>query len=218
MTQETKVLVGIGIITIAIVAGAIFFLSGRQVTQNGNQQVADPQILVRQNSNKISSGTSRVTLVEFGDYQCPACGAVHPVVKEMLEENKGKITFVFRHFPLPGHKNAEIAAEAAEAAGEQEKYWEMHNLIYENQAEWSEGSDPLSLFVGYAKTLQLNSDHFRKSVESKKYSQKITQDKNDGLALGVNSTPTFFLNGKRVVLRSGYTELEDKIKASLKNE
>ncbi len=218
MTQETKVLIGIGVTTITIVAGAIFFLSGRQVTQNGNQQLVDAQVLIREDSNTISSGSSKVTLVEFGDYQCPACGTVHPVIKEILEENKGKITFVFRHFPLPGHKNAEAAAEAAEAAGERGKYWEMHGLLYENQAEWSESDNPLTIFLSYAEKLQLDTDNFRNSLKSKKYSQKITQDKNDGLALGVNGTPTFFLNGRRVVLRSSYTELKDKINAAQENE
>src|SRR5256885_9037616 len=120
MTNEAKILGGLAVVTLAIVIGAAFFFGGApsntpKQTINKDQQ----KLLVRSDSHEIKAPKSKVTVVEFGDFQCPACGAAYPIVHQILEQYKGKINFVFRNYPLPIHQNAPMAAEAAEAAGAQ---------------------------------------------------------------------------------------------------
>src|SRR5690242_4945568 len=124
MNSETKLFGGIILATLAIVGGAIFFLSR---PTNTATQKADDKFLLGEHSYKISSPSATATLVEFGDYQCPACGAYHPVVQQVLKDFTGSLDYVFREYPLPMHPNAPIAAQAAQAAGLQGKYYEMHD-------------------------------------------------------------------------------------------
>lgn len=196
MTGEAKTLLIIGAITLVVLIGAVLML-GRSGSQTPSQAV-DSKILVRDSSYKIASSSAKVTLVEFGDYQCPACAQAHPIVKEVLKEYSGRINFVFRNFPLPQHQNALISAEAAEAAGAQGKYWEMHDLLYENQNGWSESTQSLSAFTNYAQRIGLDTAKFLSDVTANKYSSRIEQDRSDGTSLGVNATPTFYINGKKI--------------------
>jgi protein-disulfide isomerase len=134
-----------------------------------------------------------VTLVEYGDYQCPYCGLAHPVVNAVQEAMGNELRFVFRHFPLTTiHPNAELAAEAAEAAGAQGRFWEMHDTLYENQQRL----DPPAL-VAYADTLDLDLDRFRAELESRAHTRKVAEDFMSGVRSGVNGTPSFFINGVR---------------------
>lgn len=215
MSTETKVLGGIGFATILIVVVGAIFMGGSS-TSDKPIPPADQNLLVKGDSQKITSPGAKVTLVEFGDFQCPACGASHPIVKQLLDEYKGKITFVFRHFPLPNHKNAMKAANAAEAAGAQKKFFEMHDLLFENQAEWSEDNNPEELFEKYAGELKLDMDKFKEDVKSKKYENKIKADQADGNTAGVNSTPTFFINGKLQAGGLPYDQFKVKIEEALK--
>ncbi len=215
MSTETKMLGGIGLATILIVvAGAIFM--GGSATPDKPTPPADQKLLVKGDSQKITAPDAKVTLVEFGDFQCPACGASHPIVKQLLNEYEDKITFVFRHFPLPMHKNAMRAASTAEAAGAQKKFFEMHDLLFENQAEWAEEDNPEELFEKYAQELKLDIDKFNEDLKSKKYEDKIKADQADGNAAGVNSTPTFFINGKVQAGGLPYDQFKAKIEESLK--
>jgi protein-disulfide isomerase len=131
MTQEAKILTAISIGTVILIIGAVFFLSKPEKTVT-----VDTTKLVRENSLKTSSASANLTIVEFGDYQCPACGLAHPGLKKAISDFPGRVNFVFRHFPLAQHKNAEIAAQAVEAANIQGKVWEMHDKLYESQPEW----------------------------------------------------------------------------------
>jgi len=194
MNQDAKVVLGIGIATLVILVAGVFFVSKSTKPENQNQPV-DQSMLIRPDSNKTVAANSKVTVVEFGDYQCPACGSVHPLIKQILNENKDTMTLVFRNFPLSQHANAQIAAEAAEAAGEQGKYWEMHDLLFEKQTDWAENKKPLDIFVSYAEALQLDVNKFKQAVNDKKFAAKIQADTNDGNAIGINSTPTFFIDG-----------------------
>src|SRR3989344_6783627 len=190
MTHEIKVMIGIGIATLAVLFGAVFFLSGKEAkTQEEN--VSDKSLLIKPYNHTLISESAKVTIVEFADFQCPACGAAHPIVKQLLADQKGNITFVYRHFPLPQHKNAILASKAAEAAGEQDKFWQMYDFLYQRQEEWSEIKNAEEIFTGYAKELQLDMDTFSEALSSSKYDDQIQQDKNDGVELGVNSTPSF---------------------------
>src|SRR5581483_190972 len=108
---------------------------------NASSSISDSTVLTRNANHKITSTNTKVTIIEFADFQCPACGQAHPALKQILEEYKGKVTFIYRHFPLPQHQNAILAAKASEAAGEQGKFWEMHDMLYEKQNEWSESNN-----------------------------------------------------------------------------
>ncbi len=120
------------------------------------------------------------------------------MIKQIQNEYKGRINFAFRHFPLPQHQNAIIAAQAAEAAGEQGKFFEMGDKLYARQADWETSSNPSPLFSQYAQDLQLDLEKFNKDLAEGKYSDRIQSDKADGASLGVNSTPTFYVSGMKV--------------------
>jgi protein-disulfide isomerase len=132
-----------------------------------------------------------VTLLEYGDYECPHCGAAHPIVNRVLEHFDSKLRFVFRHFPLTQvHLNAEAAAETAEFAGEHQLFWEMHDAIYENQDRLS----PPLLFA-LARALGLSEVELRDALVNGRYAPKVKSDFFSGVRSGVNGTPAFFING-----------------------
>jgi len=134
-----------------------------------------------------------VTLVEYGDFECPYCGMAHPIVQAAQRELGSQLRFVFRHFPLAeAHPHARLAAQAAEAAGAQGRFWEMHDMLFEHQ-------DALDMedIVGYAKSLGLDTARFAHDLESGTYAKKARDDFRSGVRSGVNGTPTFFVNGTR---------------------
>ena len=137
--------------------------------------------------------TAPVTLVEYGDYECPYCGLAHAVIHAVEEQAGDRLAFVFRHFPLTNiHPHAAPAAEAAEAAGAQGKFWPMHDLLYENQ-QHLEATDLLA----YAGSLGLDIDQFSRDLAQGAYNAKIADDFMSGVRSGVNGTPTFYINGRR---------------------
>jgi protein-disulfide isomerase len=134
-----------------------------------------------------------VTLVEYGDYECPYCGQAYPIVKELQKRLGSQLRFVFRNFPLKeAHPHAEIAAEAAEAASAQGRFWEMHDLLYENQ-QALEDED----LVQYAGSLGLDVKVFARDLKEHTYAPRVREDFMSGVRSGVNGTPTFFINGTR---------------------
>jgi protein-disulfide isomerase len=140
-----------------------------------------------------------VVLEEYGDYQCPPCGQLYPELKQIEKEYGNQVQIVFHHFPLTKiHKNALIAAHAAEAARNQNKFWEMHDLLYRNQKEWSELTDPRPVLISYAKQLGMNLESFNSDLESNVIDQKISADIQRGSAQGVTGTPTVFLDSRLV--------------------
>lgn len=219
MTQEAKILTGIGIVTLVIVVAAAFFFGGKTTPEKEKVVASDKMDqLVRADSHTKGTKGAKVTIVEFGDFQCPACGSAYPTVAQIVEDYKGKVTFVFRQYPLPVHQNAKVAALAAEAAGAQDKFFEMYEKLFENQKAWSESKKPVDeYFVKYAKEIGLDVDQFKKDVEQKKYEKKIQQDITDANAIGVSATPTFYINGEEQVGGLPYDEFKKKIEAALKS-
>lgn len=214
MPKEAKILIGIAVLVIA--GGAVLFLKGNPQPQAPSQPV-DAQSLIREGSHMTGSKNAKVTVVEFGDYQCPFCAQVNPVVEQVIAayKNNSNFNFVFRNFPLSQHPNALPAAEAAEAAGAQGKFWEMHNKIYENQAQWADSASALDIFARYAQDLGLDVDKFRQDAQNNKFSDIIRADANDGTKLGVNATPTFYLNGEKQEQISTFDQFKQKIDAAL---
>lgn len=143
--------------------------------------------------------TAPVHIEEFGDFQCPPCALFHPILERMEEEFGDKLRVTFRHFPLvPSHRHALTAASAAEAAGMQGKFWEMHALIYEHQQEWKDQFDVRPTFEGYAKQIGLNIERYNRDLEGDAVAQRIFNDGKRAHSLGVKGTPTVFLNNREV--------------------
>lgn len=214
MTDQIKLYIGTAIATVAVLAIGVGILShGNKSAQQA--QTSPAEFLVREDSAKISSDTASVTMVEFGDYQCPACGSYHPVVKQILKDFAGKVNFVFRNFPLDVHKNSRPSAYAVEAAGLQGKFWEMHDKVFESQAAWNTLDNPMTVFDKYAKDLGLDIKKFDTDVNSSIILEKVKRDLVDGGALAVDATPTFYLNGEKLTNPGSLDDFETLIKAAI---
>jgi protein-disulfide isomerase len=161
--------------------------------------------------------SASVTLEEFSDFQCPACGNLEPGLRSVMKDYGERVRLVFRNFPLPMHRYAFQAARAAEAAGLQGKFWEMHDMIYDNQKEWSEAMEPRVQFDGYATRLGLDVQKFKADMERQDLADRIKADVLRGNALNVRGTPTVFLNGRELVPGKLVTEedLRREINAAL---
>ena len=148
-----------------------------------------------------------VTVIEYSDFQCPACALYYPVVEQLIASSTN-VRVVYRHFPLypKPHPNAMIAAQAAEAAGKQGKFWEMYHFLFPGQNTWADLSQEkaLDIFRGYATDIGLNISQYNTDFDSPEVKAKITADRTEGDALGINGTPTFFVNGKAIVNPKGY--------------
>lgn len=206
---EAKGLIITALVTLLILGGGIFLLS-KGGSPSGPTPSANPSLLVHSDSH-ATNPAAKITIVEFGDYECPACGQAYPTMKQVEKDYGDKINFVFRNFPLPQHQFAQISAEAAEAANAQGKFWEMHDKLYENQTTWAASSKPLDLFVKYAADLGLDVNKFKSDVASNKYANIINADVADGTALNVNATPTFYINGQTLNGVPAYTDFKAAI-------
>jgi protein-disulfide isomerase len=181
---------------IIIIFGGIFVINKNKSDSPGSNGKANS---AQATNHTKGTGTTGVTLVEYGDFQCPACTAYHPVVNELIKSYGDKITFQFVNFPLYQiHQNAMVAHRAAEAADKQGKFWEMYDLLYINSAQWSSASNPVTSFESFAQQLGLNVDKFRTDSASSGVNDIINADLEKGRKAGVDATPAFFLNGKKI--------------------
>jgi protein-disulfide isomerase len=227
MFKDKGLIIGI-IVTIVLIGGGVILMS-RGSSGSSSSSSSSPvssNILIPngdyetsgiENGNYLpASASAKVTLVEFGDYECPACGEYHPFVTQLLTDEAGKVNFVFRNFPLSQHPNAQISAQAAEAVGLQGKFWQMHDKIYLSQNDWATLSDPTSIFVGYAKNLGLDVNKFTSDLSSDAVKNKISSDTNDGNLVNINETPTFFINGVKIDnLPGSYSDFKSLVSAEL---
>lgn len=155
---------------------------------------------------------AKVTLTEYADFQCPACGSYYPVVEHLLSDFNGKIRFVYRMFPLVSvHQNALQAAKVAYAASLQGKFWDMYTLLYAHQTDWSGLKDPQIAFDVYAQKIGLTIDTFQKDSADPKTKKYIMDEETAGASAGVNSTPSFFINGKQIKNPASYEEFKETI-------
>ncbi len=191
-TTEGKFIGGLVLVIVLIFAYYFYAVSksGVSTTQ---------EVVITETDHVRGAPNGVVTLVEFGDFQCPACGAYEPIVRQVTAHNPQILKVVFRHFPLTQmHQNALLAARSSEAAGLQGKFWEMHDMLYDKQTDWSGSLNARDTFVGYASALGLNVAKFTSDLNSKEVEEKILAEYKEGVNLGVNSTPTFFVNGKKI--------------------
>jgi len=216
MLQETKVFIAIGIITLAIIGGGVFLLTKQIQSQPGpGQAVKDNLVLVSDDARTLGPKDAKVTIVAFSDFQCPACAAAYPIAKQIVASYQDKVFFVFRHFPIPAHRNAKVAAYAAEAAGEQGKFWEMHDKLFDTQNEWSTSANPEEKFSEYAKSLNLDLEKFKNDMNNDNLKKRIEKGISDGRKAQVNATPTFFINGEKQEGVESYQAFQQKIESLL---
>lgn len=197
MANDTKVLLSVVVLTVVLLVGGIFFLS--RSSGNSSNSTSDKIVSIDYTKGqKIGSDSAKVKLVEFADLQCPACANTYPLVKSILDAKLENFQYIFRHFPLAQHKNAEEAANFAEFASESGKFWEVEERLFNSQTEWEDLSDPSEYFSKVASELGLDPAQAREAIKSASYKDKINADLNEGISIGVNSTPTFYLNGRKV--------------------
>ncbi|WP_049575073.1 thioredoxin domain-containing protein [Nocardiopsis sp. SBT366] len=175
---------------------------GARPTAPGSSPEAQPtapaDVLVRDDSRYLDRvEDARVTVVEFLDFECEACRAQYPAMEQIREDYEGRINMVIRYFPLPGHLNSGPSAAAVEAAAQQDALDDMYQLMFETQGEWGESrEDQSEVFVGFAEDLGLDMDEFVETMGSEETEARVQADFDDGLLLGVQGTPTIFVNGR----------------------
>jgi len=207
MSGEAKLFLGIIVVTFVVIGGAMFFFAKQSEKETKGFTKEE---LVSSNNYTYGSASASAYLVEFSDFQCPACGTFEPTVEQIREKYKDKLQFVYRHFPLPQHEHAEAAALAAEAAGKQGKFWEMHDQLFAKQDNLTDET-----INGIVKAIGLNEEQYTKALSDQSLKDRVAKDKADGNAIGVDSTPTFFLNGKKLRLVSPQS-LAQEVDAALK--
>lgn len=164
---------------------------------------------------KGNSG-AKVTIIEYSDFQCPACASAYPMMKKAVQEFGDKIRFAYRHFPLVQiHQNAKLAAEAAEAAGLQEKFWEMHDMLFEKQSNWGTSKDAKKFFIQYAGDLGLDKAKFESDLASDAVEQKVESSRSEAARLNLGGTPSIFINDKIIDNPGSYDELKKLISDAL---
>jgi protein-disulfide isomerase len=179
-------------------SGTILYRAKRPQLRNIPESQSVPAKAGEQSAHIRGNPDAPVTLEEFADFQCPPCGQFAGFVEELLREYHSQLRVVFRNFPLPGHEHAREAAEAAEAAGLQGKFWEMYDTLYREQSLWSSTSNARGLFESYAGTLGLDVDQFKKDMDGDKVRERIDSDRALADFLGVKVTPTLFINNRPV--------------------
>jgi protein-disulfide isomerase len=197
-----KIFFGLSIVALAVV---VFVVVKSSKDTSVKEEILSP----------IKKG-EKVVIDEYSDFQCPACKTPYPVLKELKEKYPDKIEFNYYHFPLSYHKNAELAAKAAESARAQKKFWEYHNLLFEKQKEWENLDSAGDLFKKYARDLKLDTAKFERDLNSKETAARVRADYEKGVQKKVDATPTIFVNGQRVEGFKSWEEfgaaVEEKIK------
>ncbi|MCC5927586.1 MAG: DsbA family protein [Bacteroidetes bacterium] len=197
--KKSSAVVWAGLFTVLlVVAGSIWYL-----TSNSSDTNSAPTGTLSANMEVpgewgMGNPDAKLRIVEFGDYQCGACAFFHPIIKEVMEEYYDEVYFVWHHFPLVNsHQFAVMAASAAEAAGRQGKFWEMHDLIMSNQQLWARGMAS-SAFLSYARQLGLDDEQFLRDVRDEEILERIERQYNLGISLNIRAVPSFFINGELV--------------------
>jgi protein-disulfide isomerase len=190
------------LVVCALVLGGIFWFTRKPAPANSGTNKttsSKPGLKSVASDHTLGAGKSGVELIEYGDYQCPACGSFYPILKQVTAKYGDGLKFVFRNFPLDSiHQNARAGARAAEAAGLQNKFWEMHDMLYEQQQNWSSSTNPEPLFEDYARNLGLDVNKFKQDYASGQVNKIINTDVAAGQDIKASSTPTFVLDGKMI--------------------
>ncbi len=198
MKRYLPFVIVIGVALTTLGSGTLLYRAKRQQLKNIPESES---VLAKTNTAPAhirGNPDAPVTLEEFGDFQCPPCGKFSEFVEELLKEYNPRLRLVFRNFPLSGHEHAREAALAAEAAGLQGKFWEMHDTLYREQDTWSKAPNVRELFESYAGTIGLDVDQFKKDMDGDKARERVDSDRALADFLGVKATPTLFINNRPV--------------------
>ena len=218
----TKGWIIFSVVTVVLLGGLIYFSGQNRIDVSGfdlEKPISANETNGQIGDNVFGKKDSKVVLIEYGDFQCPGCAGAHPTIKKITEKYEDSVTFVFRNLPMPSlHPHARAAAAVSEAAGKQGKYWDMHNMLYEKQNEWSgaSSSERATVFEGYARTLGLDIETFKEDIASESVTQKINFDLAIAKAKDYKATPSFSLNG--TTLSSDVWGDEEKLEQALKDE
>lgn len=201
------------VLGLVIVAGIAFV-----ALNNGSSTDSLPSDPAQVLADDWTKGTAAapLTIIEYADFQCPACRVYSTWVDAISDDYAGKVRIVYRYFPLPSHKHARVSAQAAEAAGRQGKFWEMHTLLYDNQDAWSDLSDPKPTFEGYATKLGLDLVKFGSDLTSSEVEDRVSRDYDLGVRMRVNATPTLFLNGIKADSPRDYESLKKLVETMVR--
>ena len=217
--------VGIIAASIAIAVGITMFFTECGLTLacasnrvEGTKSSVPPKTDAAGGGHVRGSADAPITLVEYGDYECPPCGFYEGIAARLLKEFPDSVKIEFHHFPLAAiHPNAVLAATAAEAAGEQNRYWEMHDLLFVSQSKWKNAKDAEAQFNGLASQIGLDVTQFSQSLESAETRQRVLEDVKRGKTVQIDSTPTFFLNGDRMKpAPANFEEFRERIEQALR--
>ncbi len=189
-----------GLCLAAALAGGIFLMKKRQPLSSSSPRETDF-------SKSQGPQNAPVQIIEYSDFQCPACQRAEETLRKILKSHPGKIYFVFHHFPLPGHRWSSIAHQAAECAAQSGKFWEFHDRLYDHQQIWSLSPNAVEFLLQYAAELGLDLEPFAACLTDREVGERVLADKKMGDRLKINSTPTFFINEERLV---GPVDLEQK--------
>lgn len=198
-----------------VLAGAVLMtvlVSGVLLAKKSNAPVEPPKAQTLGPRIK-GPADAPVEIIEYSDFQCPACQRAQQTLHDLWEKYPGKLRMVYKHFPLSGHQWSAVAHQAAECAAEQNRFWDFHDRLFKDQALWAVPENPTAAFIRYAQELGLDLDAFGNCLSNETVKKRIMDDKQSGLTLKVNSTPTFFVNGERVV---GHVELGIKGEAVIR--
>jgi len=189
---------------VAVLVGIAIFGLALFVNKSPTSSIDTSQTVPMSSEYDIVLGNknSKVSLIEYSDLQCPACASYHPLVKQILTEYPN-VRYVYRNFPLTNiHPNAQIAAQAGYAANLQGKFWEMADALFTNQPDWEKSPSPQTIFVNYAQKLGLNAEKFTTDMNSQEAKKFVSESEKQAISAGINSTPSFFLNGARITASS----------------
>jgi protein-disulfide isomerase len=202
------------ILALAVAGGAAVFLSRQPEVAETN--AAPLKVDIKVGGHFRGPETAQVTLVEFGDYQCPSCGFYHPLVKEILNRYPTQVRLEFHHFPLITiHPNSMAASKAVEAAGEQGHYWEMHDAVFANQNLWADKPDPKPIFAAIANKIGINGTILVQAMDSPAIQARILKDVEQGDKANIQAVPTFFIKGQQVHIQASVEDFVKVIEAQL---
>lgn len=211
------------IIGIFLAIALIFFLAkwefkAKQAAREAGNLTQASTLAIKPNDWVYGDKNAIVTVIEYLDFECEACRAYYPITTQLKEEYKNSMRFVVRYYPLWGHRNSRTSAYAAEAAGKQGKFWEMYDLLYTNQSEWGEQKIAnQEQFEKYAIQAGLDMEQYRKDVVSEEVKKRVNDSYNEAVSLDLQSTPSFFLNGRKITNPQGYAPFKNLIENALKS-
>jgi protein-disulfide isomerase len=210
--KELGIWVGIIAILLVTLWGLIALANSSNSTTNTPTQTGTPAPISGQDITLGATSSAKVTLIEYADFQCPACKTTSNFLKQASIDFKGKVSVAYRFFPLVNiHQNAMSSAQAAFAAHKQNKFWEMDEMIYRNQESWAVMNNPQQTFTDYAKKLGLNIGQFTKDYNADATKKFINAQEDEGIKINITYTPSFFMNGKLIQTLLDYEDFKKLI-------